>query len=365
MTLELTEAIPESIIRADRALHELHRRVDIGAYLNPTNTQEARKLFVEGAKAPPFEYSDANWVNTEIELLQTLKVDKGHPFGELLASSIRGTAHMFLALRDRTPGAFGRLAALNDWIPSEEVVQAAEKEIPIKDDAPFVFGAPDMKLELERALTKRNYEHWTVEITSVMAARVSVDSAKHRIKVNAAARFRERDVSKLVAHEIDVHVTRGKNGEGQPLHIFSTGLPGSLETEEGLAIYSEELSRASTPGGGWRRGLVCRSIIWAQEMGFRDLFNRISEVAEPGLAWGISVRLKRGLRDPSLPGVFAKDVVYYRGERRLASWLQGGGRISTLYVGKVGLEHPVNEWLDAGLLSHCEVPELFSRNLGL
>jgi hypothetical protein len=365
MTIEPTESIPKSIIHADRVLHELNKRISVGSYLNPTNTGAARLAFVAGAKAPPFEYATASWVDSEIELLQTLKVDKGHPFGEMLAASVRSTAHMYLALRDRTPEAFGRLAESSGWIPSEEVVQAASLEVPMKDEAPFVFGAQGMKLELEKALALRGYVSWVVEINHVMAARVSVDSAKYLIKVNAAAKFRERDVAKLVAHEIDVHVTRGKNGEGQPLHIFSTGLPNSLETEEGLAIYSEELARASTPGGRWRRGLVCRAILWAQEMGFRDLFDRIVEVAGPAMAWGISVRLKRGIADPSLPGVYAKDVVYYRGEIRVAKWLQSGGSLSTLYVGKVGLEHPVEQWLSEGLLGSREVPELFLQDLGL
>lgn len=110
---------------------------------------------------------------------------------------------------------------------------------------------------------------------------------------------------------------------------------------------------------------MCRAILWAQEMGFRDLFERIVEVAGPAMAWGISVRLKRGIADPSLPGVYAKDVVYYRGEIRVAKWLQSGGSLSTLYVGKVGLEHPVERWLEEGLLGYRDVPELFLQDLGL
>ena len=100
-------------------------------------------------------------------------------------------------------------------------------------------------------------------------------------------------------------------------------------------------------------------------MGFRDLYDRILGVAGPGLAWGIAVRLKRGMSDASLPGVFAKDVVYYRGEIRINRWIQSGGSLSTLYVGKVGLEHPVEQWLKDGLLNCREVPELFSRDHGL
>ena len=58
-------------------------------------------------------------------------------------------------------------------------------------------------------------------------------------------------------------------------------------------------------------------------------------------------------------GVYAKDVVYYRGLRRVGAWLDAGHPIEHLYVGKVGIEDPVGEWLADGLISHQEVPPLF------
>jgi len=100
-------------------------------------------------------------------------------------------------------------------------------------------------------------------------------------------------------------------------------------------------------------------VSWAEEMGFRELYERLLEVGGSSLAWGIALRVKRGLKDPSLPGVYGKDVVYFRGLRTVRNWLESGGDIGQLYVGKVSVEHPVQQWLDAGLIEPGSLPEMF------
>ena len=192
-----------------------------------------------------------------------------------------------------------------------------------------------------------------------MSARVLVDSAKRLLRVNSRARFRERDIEKLVVHEIEVHAVRASNGAAQPLHLFATGLPGALETEEGLALLAEERAGAVAPGSAWRQGLVVQAIEWARTMGFRELYEAICDAGGQGLAWGVSLRLKRGLADPGAPGVYAKDVVYYKGARRVRAWLEAGHPVEHLYVGKVSIDHPVEAWLEAGLLSLMPVPQVF------
>ena len=100
---------------------------------------------------------------------------------------------------------------------------------------------------------------------------------------------------------------------------------------------------------------------WARELGFFELHQRIARDADPGLAWGISERLKRGLADPGAPGVYAKDAVYYQGYKRVTDWIDGGGPLSHLYVGKVGVADPVQQWLDQGLITPQPVPKLFGQ----
>ena len=73
----------------------------------------------------------------------------------------------------------------------------------------------------------------------------------------------------------------------------------------------------------------------------------------------MALRVKRGLADPGGPGAYAKDGVYLSGWRRVRAWLADGGDIGLLYVGKVGLEHPVADWLARGWVRTGPVPKLW------
>ena len=77
-------------------------------------------------------------------------------------------------------------------------------------------------------------------------------------------------------------------------------------------------------------------------------------------AWGIAVRIKRGLGDPEAPGVYAKDTVYLRGRIRVQAFLEAGGDIADLYVGKVGIEDPVASWREQGWVEARPVPSVWA-----
>jgi len=351
--------LPAPLLHADRALHALHQRRSFSQHLNPLNGPEASRSFRSGAEAPPFRYRPTTWADEELRCLDALDVPEDHPFAVLMNQAIQGTGLFIRALRDRSPAAFDALARHNRWYPNEETLIAAQSEQRARDRAPFALGASVMIDALRDALAERGLADWRVEEDPVMSARVLVDGAKRLLRVSPNARFRQRDIARLVVHEIEVHAIRATNGQNQPLKLFATGLPGSLETEEGLALYAEECSGSASPGTAWRQGVVVQAVDWARRMGFRDLYERIASEAAPGLAWGVSERLKRGLADPSKPGVYAKDIVYYRGARRVRAWVQAGNPVRNLYVGKVGLDDPVQHWLDVGLITLQPLPRVF------
>lgn len=317
--------------------------------------------FRRGSAVPPFEYRPATWADRELAMLDGLELPLDHPFGLLLSKAVHGARLFILALRDRSAEAFDALARFNGWYPTSEQLSAARAEPFGRDLSPSTLGAQSMIRALRAALAERELVGWRVDLDTIMSARVLVDGAKREIKVRPSASFRRQDVPRLVAHEIEVHATRAANGSAQGLRIFSTGLPGSLATEEGLALVAEELAQASSPGTAWRQGVVLQAVEWAKEVGFYELHRRIAREADPGLAWGISERLKRGLADPGAPGVYAKDAVYYQGYRRVKQWLADGGAVEQLYVGKVGVSDPVDQWLQDGLVTLQPVPELLTR----
>jgi hypothetical protein len=182
------------------------------------------------------------------------------------------------------------------------------------------------------------------------------------LRVNPHASFRARDLERLVVHEVDVHAFRSENGARQELLCFQSGLPGSLGTEEGLAMVSEEVTGYAAPGVLHRQVEVVRAIDRARVLGFRELYDELSERLGPNLAWGICVRIKRGLARPGQPGVYAKDSVYLTGRMKVHAWLEDGGDVSDLYVGKVAVDAPVARWREQGWVRTAPIPPTWQNH---
>ena len=347
--------IPSSVIKADRQVDHLLQTVSFSQYLNPINAEEARQRFLHKGEPPPFAYNPLVDADQYLFDLDAIAPTERHPLSKLLQQKIEDLKLLIVALRDRTPKAFDALAERNDWYPQAEDLNI---EIPIQlaETSPSVHSAQELIARLKRALRERNLYEWGIVEDSVMSARVLVDGAKKILRVHPDARFRKNDLERLVVHEIDVHAMRSHCGERQPLRCFSTGLSLSLKTEEGLAMLAEEKTRLLSPNSLQRQQDVVRAIHWGRSLGFRDLYTRLRNQCSPSLAWAICQRIKRGLKDAEQPGVYAKDSVYLRGWKSVRDWIAQGGDIDLLYVGKVGIHHPIEDWIAQGWLTPQRAP---------
>ena len=332
--------IPAPVLHADRVRHGVLQRVAFSRHLNPHNADAARRAFVRGAEAPPFEYIPLLEADDVLRALDAAEPPRDHPAGALVGRCFDDTRRLILALRDRTAEAFDEMARAAGWYPDAELL-ALRFDAGLPDRERLDQSAQPVIARLREALVARGLHDWRVEEDTVMAARVLVDGAKRLLRVNPHARFRMRDIERLVVHEVDVHAMRAANGAAQPLCCFQTGLPGSLATEEGLAMVSEEAAGYCSPGMLARQTEVVAAIDRGRHLTFRELYDSIAEASGPGLAWGICLRIKRGLADPAKPGVYAKDSVYLRGRMLVRAWLQEGGDVRHLYVGKVSVHDPV------------------------
>ena len=350
----MLDAIPRPILDADRTHHEVLTRVAFSRHLNPLNADEARIAYLRGAETPPFEYAPLLEADAILRVLDRADPPRDHPAGALVGACMDGTRRLVIALRDRTTEAFDAMAEAAGWYPDESLLSLRFPDG--RDPSPLDVPASRITARLEAALGERGLGDWRVEQDTVMAARVLVDGAKRLLRVNPAARFRERDVERLVVHEVDVHAMRADNGMRQVLHCFQTGLPGSLATEEGLAMVSEIHAGHSAPGVLARQVDVVRAIDLGRRLGFRPLHAQLSDELGPGLAWGICLRIKRGLARPDRPGVYAKDSVYLKGHELVRDWLAAGHDPALLYTGKVSVHDPIQSWLDQGWLRPGRVP---------
>ena len=351
----MPEIIPEAVRAADLLHHDVLREVPFSRHLNPLNAAEARYRFERGEEAPPFRYLPLRMADALLRRLDAAEPPRDHPAGALVGSCFDSTRLLIRALRDRTATSFHALAVQGAWYPDESTLSLQFPEE--SEDGEGEPVAASMVIQRIRgALLERGLVGWSVMEDTVMASRVLVDGPKQVVRVNPSAAFRERDIERLVVHEVDVHAVRAANGARQELLCFQSGLPGSLGTEEGLAMVSEEVMGLAAPGVLNRQVEVVRAIDRARDLGFRELYNELAGRLGPNLAWGICIRIKRGLARPGQPGVYAKDSVYLTGRMKVFSWLQQGGQIEDLYVGKVSVDAPIAEWRRQGWVRSAPIP---------
>ncbi|OGC44127.1 hypothetical protein A3J98_02265 [candidate division WS6 bacterium RIFOXYC1_FULL_33_10] len=72
-------------------------------------------------------------------------------------------------------------------------------------------------------------------------------------------------------------------------------------------------------------------------------------VLPPKSAFSVTYRVKRGLGDTSYPGIYCKDIVYFRGFRKVKKQLEKDKSLyEKLYAGKIDFKQC--EWVDDGLI---------------
>ena len=170
--------------------------------------------------------------------------------------------------------------------------------------------------------------------------------------------FAEVVIRCLPVHEVGVHVLRSANMRLQNEELVKTKFTGPyLRTEEGLASYAEEVTGTSSTE--LQRDYAGRVVAIALMLGgntFRQTFESLKDAGfEDEQAWNLCARTYRG-------GGFTRDSVYLGGYRQVKEYVQKGGDVKILYIGKVGLHHADNieDMLEDGRLVYPEyLPDFF------
>ena len=170
--------------------------------------------------------------------------------------------------------------------------------------------------------------------------KLTVSAKDKTIYINSRINYTAEEVERLKVHEIEVHVYRGVNGNEQPFRIFRDGLAGYDETEEGLAIMAEEKMGCLRTDTRQMKLYAGRALCVAHCMkgSFHDAFKKLREFFPEYLAYRLTERCKRGLEDTSKKGGFTRGFHYLSGWGKVREYVEGGGDLGILYVGKIGLE---------------------------
>src|SRR5690606_4522580 len=251
--------------------------------------------------------------------------------------------------------------------PTEKDVQNARfvlhfKDEPMRPDMEKIYSPEDAKRYFEEYVKLYDFPLNITYSTSIAAdAMVSNNTQSLLIKKNA--RFSKNQLLTLAHHEIGVHLVTTYNGLLQPLKIFSNGFPKNVETQEGLAVFSEYMGGALTLKRLKElayRVLASDSLI--KGYSFSDTFDMLhgQYKLEKDRAFTITMRVHRG-------GGFTKDRLYLSGLGKIYKRYKKGISMDPLLTGKVALEQEdtVIRWQQAGLahpITHINAAFKENRN---
>lgn len=191
--------------------------------------------------------------------------------------------------------------------------------------------------ELQKYIFELTNENVTVEYTP-MSSQINIEPRRKRININPLEEFTTLDVARLKPHEIGVHYLRNFNARKSGIKLFEHGTANYIATEEGLAVYTEELKGVLSQAQMFvYAGRVIATYLTLKESFFTIYNVLLSFGFSEKTAFQITHRAKRNLCDTSQPGGFTKDHVYFDGYHKVKEFAKHND-VRELMCGKIKIE---------------------------
>ncbi len=349
----------------DKMLDKLHL-----SFLNitPLNLAEEKKKFFDSETYnPQFRYKQYQGKNDEIikKIKSIDRVTGVDPrieqfYLQLIGDKI-ATNNMMRAVGNNDK--FTKIAQEKYGMPSPILFRNACRVLRRKLDAYDVILDKNVKrgdfLDFAQAVAifRKVFDGMGLDDWEAVASEnISDDGVKTGMKakkIYLSKKFKKSKFAfkKTIIHEIGTHVLRGENGFNTGVYpLGKPNLDSYLLVEEGLAMYNEEKYGVLTERSLIKRAVYVWLIYIASQMSFRETYNAVSGFLLKRNAFDAVYRVKRGLSDTSMPGIFPKDFCYFRGFRyvrrmirRYPYWYE------LLYAGKISFKQI--SWVEDGLIS--------------
>jgi uncharacterized protein (TIGR02421 family) len=337
----------EEVWEADRRLSEITSTFDFLLQVTPVNARRVWTEFERGgcAQVPVFDYRplvvDAAVLKRRLFAIRTDRIEDP-TLAHLLDDTRDELDRRITMLSDRNTECFlyGSLQVYGgvDDALHRLALGLLEGIAPLDEQQD---GQPQLDAAEFAAVAERELEHYraldptldsAVEVTGEVPG-VMVSSG--RLLVSTGTRIAAARADALIQHEVGTHVLTHHNGAAQPLSQLASGLARYEELQEGIAVFMEYLagglsaSRLRTLAA---RVAAVRCLTDGAEFpeAFREMTRRhgVRERA----AFTLCMRVYRS-------GGLTKDLVYLRGLVRMLEYLQGGGEMEPLFLGKIALAH--------------------------
>jgi len=355
-----TEAIIETnpnLYKIDQSLNKLVQKIELLNYINPTNIEQEKKNFFSSKYNvnPSFKYRkiDFNAHKLQQELfsknIDSIKDEASRNFYRDVIYDYSGLVQCIEAIGQGRKFYFNALKSFGT--PTDKDVDNARFILHFSDeeyDSEMfpVFNAEEAaNYFLE--FTKQYDFNFNIKYSTKISAAAMVQNNTQTLILKKNHTFSANQLKVLANHEIGVHLVTTFNGLNQPLKIFYNGFPNNVETQEGLAVFSEYMSGCLTL---YRLKELSYRVMAADSLrkgfNFCDTFDLLHNQYKLNReeSYNITLRAHRG-------GGFTKDYMYLTGLKKVYDLYREKKNHDSLMAGKVSIEHGhiVSKWMDEGL----------------
>ncbi|MBT8306474.1 MAG: flavohemoglobin expression-modulating QEGLA motif protein [Maribacter sp.] len=332
------------IFEIDANLDRLVKKIELLNYVNPLNIEtEKHRFFTSKFTADPsFHYPKLKFNPYKLHrLFFTLRLEriKDERIRKLYQEVIYYYSNMIQCIETiGTSKSFHYNSLRVFGTPTEKDVQNARfilhfPDEPVATGMEKIYTAEEAKSYFEDF--GKQYEFpLNIKFATHLSAEAMVSNSAKALLIKRNTKFSKNQLLTLANHEISVHLVTTFNAAIQPLQIFSNGLPNNVETQEGLAVFSEYMSGALTLKRLKElayRVLASDSLI--KGYSFADTFDLIHNQYKLNReeAFTITLRAHRG-------GGFTKDRLYLSGLRKIYKRYLKEDSMDIMLTGKVTLE---------------------------
>ena len=255
-TLNELQAVYPHVFDIDSNLDRLVHRIELLRYVNPLNIEKEKHKFY-AAKfnyEPEFKYPKLKFNPYKLHRLfyaQRLERIKDETLHQLYQDVIYFYSNMIHCIETIGKGQQFYYNSLRVYgTPTEKDVQNARFILHF-DDATTpstnqnYVSALAAKEYFEAFMAQYNFP-LKIKFSTHIAADAMVSNTEQALILKKNAKFSENQLLTLAHHEIGVHLVTTFNGLTHPIKILSNGLPKNVETQEGLAVFSEYMGGALT-----------------------------------------------------------------------------------------------------------------------
>lgn len=335
----------QNLFEIDANLNRLVKNIELLNYINPQNIESEKKQFFSSkyTHEPKLKYPKIKFNGYKLHRLffsQRLERIQDEDIKQLYEDIIYEYSGLVECIQTIGQGRKFYYNSLKSFgSPTQRSIDNANFILRFSDsefdeDLLPLYNVYDAKAYFEEFSERYDF-NYTVKLSNNLSAAAMVLSNSKMLVLRKNHKFSKNQLKVLANHEIGVHLVTTFNAFEQPLKIFANGLPNNVETQEGLAVYSEFMSGCLTIE---RLKELSYRVIAVDSLHkgftFADTFDLLysQHKLNKDKAFGITLRVHRG-------GGFTKDHLYLSGLTTVYNYAKNNGDLGLLLTGKSSIEY--------------------------